>query len=86
EWTLPRWLDGVLRAQKWLVLGFLLFIIVLAVPTAALPGYLASPYHQAADMKMGAFFFNLTLLSGLCLGWVVLLTATFRQGFCRYLC
>nr|MBP8269855.1 ferredoxin [Aeromonas sp.] len=27
-----------------------------------------------------------TLISGLCLGWVLLLTATFRQGFCRYLC
>ena len=86
EWTPPRWLDAVLRGQKFLVLGFLLFIILLAVPAAALPGYLASPYHQAADMKMGAFFFNLTLISGLCLGWVLLLTASFRQGFCRYLC
>lgn len=86
EWTPPRWLDWLLRAQKFLVLGFLLFIILLAVPAAALPGYLASPYHQAADMKMGAFFFNLSLVSGLCLGWVLLLTATFRQGFCRYLC
>ncbi|EKP0308367.1 4Fe-4S binding protein [Aeromonas veronii] len=86
EWILPRWLDAVLRGQKFLVLGFLLFIILLAVPAAALPGYLASPYQQAADMKMGAFFFNLTLISSLCLGWVLLLTATFRQGFCRYLC
>ncbi|MGY3871503.1 4Fe-4S binding protein [Aeromonas crassostreae] len=86
EWTPPRWLDAVLRGQKFLVLGFLLFIILLAVPAAALPGYLASPYHQAADMKMGAFFFNLNLISGLCLGWVLLLTASFRQGFCRYLC
>ncbi len=86
EWTPPRWLDAVLRSQKFLVLGFLLFIILLAVPAAALPGYLASPYHQAADMKMGAFFFNLTLISGLCLGWVLLITALFRQGFCRYLC
>jgi NAD-dependent dihydropyrimidine dehydrogenase PreA subunit len=86
EWTPSRWLDVVLRGQKFVVLGFLLFIILLAVPAAALPGYLASPYHQAADMKMGAFFFNLTLVSGLCLGWVLLLTASFRQGFCRYLC
>ena len=86
EWTPPRWLDWLLRAQKFLVLGFLLFIILLAVPAAALPGYFTSPYHQAADMKMGAFFFNLSLVSGLCLGWVLLLTATFRQGFCRYLC
>lgn len=86
EWTPPRWLDVVLRGQKFLVLAFLLFIVLIAVPSAALPGYLASPYHQAADMKMGAFFFNLTLISGLCLGWVLLLTATFRQGFCRYLC
>ncbi|WP_265434516.1 4Fe-4S binding protein [Aeromonas salmonicida] len=86
EWTPPSWLDAVLRSQKFLVLGFLLFIILLAVPAAALPGYLASPYHQAADMKMGAFFFNLNLISGLCLGWVLLLTVAFRQGFCRYLC
>ncbi|MDM5129179.1 4Fe-4S binding protein [Aeromonas salmonicida] len=86
EWTPPRWLDAVLRSQKFLVLGFLLFIILLAVPAAALPDYLASPYHQAADMKMGAFFFNLNLISGLCLGWVLLLTTLFRQGFCRYLC
>ena len=86
EWTPPRWLDAVLRSQKFLVLAFLLFIVLVAVPGAALPGYFTSPYHQAADMKMGAFFFNLTLISGLCLGWVLLLTATFRQGFCRYLC
>ncbi|MCP3326338.1 ferredoxin [Aeromonas hydrophila] len=86
EWTPPRWLDVVLRGQKFLVLAFLLFIVLIAVPSAALPGYFTSPYHQAADMKMGAFFFNLTLISGLCLGWVLLLTATFRQGFCRYLC
>ncbi|HDX8355392.1 TPA: 4Fe-4S binding protein [Aeromonas dhakensis] len=86
EWTPPRWLDVVLRGQKFLVLAFLLFIVLMAAPDAALPGYFTSPYHQAADMKMGAFFFNLTLISGLCLGWVLLLTATFRQGFCRYLC
>lgn len=86
EWTPPRWLDGLLRAQKFLVLGFLLFVILLAVPSAALPGYLASAYHQAADMKMGAFFFTLSPVAALCLGWVVLLTASFRQGFCRYLC
>lgn len=86
EWAPPRWLDVVLRGQKFLVLAFLLFIVLIAVPSAALPGYFTSPYHQAADMKMGAFFFNLTLISGLCLGWVLLLTATFRQGFCRYLC
>ncbi|MFM4718841.1 4Fe-4S binding protein [Aeromonas bivalvium] len=86
EWAPPRWLDLALRGQKFLVLGFLLFIILIAVPSAALPGYFTSPYHQAADMKMGAFFFNLTLISGLCLGWVLLLTAAFRQGFCRYLC
>ena len=43
EWTPPRWLDAVLRGQKFLVLGFLLFIILLAVPAAALSGYLASP-------------------------------------------
>ncbi|MBP0604463.1 4Fe-4S binding protein [Aeromonas sanarellii] len=86
EWTPPRWFDAVLRGQKFLVLAFLLFIVLIAVPGAALPGYLASPYHQAADMKMGAFFFNLTPISGLCLVWVLLLTATFRQGFCRYLC
>lgn len=76
----------MLRGQKFLVLAFLLFIVLIAVPSTALPGYFTSPYHQAADMKMGAFFFNLTLISGLCLGWVLLLTATFRQGFCRYLC
>ncbi|MFB0769598.1 4Fe-4S binding protein [Aeromonas salmonicida] len=86
EWTPPCWLDAVLRSQKFLVLGFLLFIILLAVPAAALPGYFTSPYHQAADMKMGAFFFNLNLISGLCLGWVLLIAALFRQGFCRYLC
>ncbi|WP_421232130.1 4Fe-4S binding protein [Aeromonas sp. 600276] len=86
EWTPPRWLDVVLRGQKFMVLAFLLFIVLIAVPGAALPGYFTSPYHQAADMKMGAFFFNLTLISGLCLCWVLLLTATFRQGFCRYLC
>ncbi|MGL5947615.1 MAG: 4Fe-4S binding protein [Aeromonas sp.] len=86
DWTPPKTLDYFLRSQKFIVLGFLLFIILLAVPSTGLAYYLSSPYHQAADMKMGAFFFTLTPLAGLCLAWVVLLTAAVRQGFCRYLC
>ena len=69
----------VLRGQKFLVLAFLLFIVLIAVPGAAPPGYLASPYHQAADMKMGAFFFNLTPIRPL--PWLVLLlTANLPAG------
>ena len=43
EWVPPRWLDWLLRAQKFLVLGFLLFIILLAVPAAACPATSPAP-------------------------------------------
>ncbi|MGU5686750.1 4Fe-4S binding protein [Aeromonas allosaccharophila] len=86
EWAPPKWLDLLLKSQKFLVLSFLMFIVILAVPNVALPGYLMSQYHQAADMKMGAFFFNLNFISGIFVVWVLSITMFFKQGFCRYLC
>ena len=65
---------------------FCSFIILLAVPAAALPGYLASPYHQAADMKMGGPSSQpdpdpACALAGCCCS-----PPPSGKGFCRYLC
>jgi len=82
----PRWLDGILRSLKYLLLGFFTYAIFGLMSAAALAAFLDSPYHQVADVKMYYFFARISPLAfGVIVGLVVLSTAI-RGFWCRYLC
>lgn len=85
EYLPPAWLDWPLRMLKYLILAGLLYIII-GMPAAGIPGYLNSNYHKIADLKMALFFITPGLVTLLCFGFILSLSAWRRQGFCRYIC
>jgi len=81
----PAWLDWPLRILKYLLL-LALFYIVIGMPSESIPYYLQGNYHKIADLKMALFFVTPGLITLACFGFILVLAAWRRQGFCRYLC
>ena len=82
---LPRWLDLPLRALKYLLLAFFLFVVG-TMSAAAIEQFLSGPYGAVADVQMLNFFRNLSGTAG---GVLIVLFgfSLFIQNFwCRYLC
>ncbi|UGA57330.1 4Fe-4S binding protein [Vibrio sp. VB16] len=82
----PSWVDWPLRMVKYLLLVGLLYIVVLAMPSNALPHYLNGYYQKIADLKMGMFFITPSLIEGILIGLVLALVVWQDRAFCRYLC
>ncbi len=83
---LPRWLDYPLRGIKYLLLGFFVWAIFLAMNQPALKAFLDSPYNRVADIKMWYFFAEMSRLSAIVIGSLVVLSLVVRNFWCRYLC
>jgi polyferredoxin len=64
----------------------MLYIVLLAMPSNALPYYLNGNYQKIADLKMGMFFITPSLIEGTLIAVVVALAAWQDRAFCRYLC
>jgi hypothetical protein len=79
-------LDLPLRGLKYLLLLFFLKLIVIDMPGEALQGFLASPYWAVADVRMLQFFTAPSALSLGIIGLLILLSAVYRNFWCRYLC
>ncbi|MGL4747499.1 MAG: 4Fe-4S binding protein, partial [Shewanella sp.] len=78
----PAWLDWPLRMLKYLLL-LALFYIVIGMPSESIPYYLQGNYHKIADLKMALFFVTPGLITLACFGFILVLAAWRRQGFCR---
>ncbi len=85
EYLPPAWLDWPLRMVKYLIL-FGLFYIIFSMPAQSIPHYLSGNYHKIADLKMALFFITPGLVTLVCFGFILGLSAWRRQGFCRYIC
>ncbi|USD36395.1 MULTISPECIES: 4Fe-4S binding protein [Ferrimonas] len=81
----PKWLDWPLRMLKYLLL-LGLFYIVIGMPAESLPYYLDGNYQKIADLKMGLFFANPSVLALVVIAVILGLAAWQQQAFCRYLC
>ncbi len=85
KWKLPRFLDYPLRALKYILLAFFLFVI-LPMPAEALEAFLDSPYNQVADIKMLEFFTEISTFSFIVILTLVFLSVFIENFWCRYLC
>ncbi|MGA9750638.1 MAG: 4Fe-4S binding protein [Acidobacteriota bacterium] len=83
---IPRWLDGVLMAPKYLLLAFFAFFIVVAMPLRALEAFIEGPYNRVADVRMLAFFAHPSTLALAVLAGLLLLSFLVQNAWCRYLC
>jgi polyferredoxin len=82
---LPAWLDVPLRAIKYLLVAFFVWIIG-AMSAEALDGFMASPYGVVADVKMLNFFRDIGLAAAIVIGVLAVLSILVQNFWCRYLC
>ena len=84
--SFPRWLDYPLRSIKYLLLAFFVYSIFFVMGEFALKQFLDSPYNLLADVKMYYFFAEISRLSLIVIGSLMLLSLVIRNFWCRYLC
>lgn len=82
---LPRWLDIPLRALKYLLLGFFLFIIG-TMSAEALQSFMVTPYGVIADVKMLNFFRDIGQPAAIVIAILVFGSILVQNFWCRYLC
>ncbi len=83
---LPKWFDVPLRCLKYLLLGFFLYSVAIAMSPSALQAFIHSDYHKLADVRLLDFFRQ---ISPTALGVILVVTALgffLKNPFCRYLC
>lgn len=83
---LPRWLDVICRAPKYLLLAFFLVSICLQMPAAQVSAFIASDYNKIADIRLLEFFRHLSGVPLVFLVITLLLSLPLRNPFCRFLC
>ena len=81
----PRWLDYPLRALKYLLLLFFVWV-TLAMDPRALEAFLYSPFNAAADIRMYLFFAEISAFALTVLLVLAALSLLVRNVWCRYLC
>jgi polyferredoxin len=82
---LPMWLDALLMAPKYLLLGFFTYFIF-SMPLRSLAEFIHGPYNRVADVRMLAFFEHPSLVTLAVLGFLFALSFLVQNAWCRYLC
>ena len=86
ELRVPRWLDYPLRSLKYLLLGFFVWAIFIAMTTPALRAFLDSPYNLMSDVKMYYFFAEISQFALIVILVLFVLSMVIRGFWCRFLC
>ena len=85
-WTPPHLLDLALRGVKFVLLGFFVWAVWIAMDPAAVAAFLESPYAKVVDARMWAFFARPSHLTVAVLGMLMVGSVFVRDLWCRYLC
>lgn len=85
-YRLPRWLDGILRAGKYLLALFFIWAIFFNMPLKVVKEFIYSPYNILADIKMLRFFTEISMPALFVILGLILLSVLVRNFWCRYLC
>ncbi len=80
-----RWIDYPLRSIKYLLLLFFM-VSVLGMDAASLREFIYSPYNKMADVKMYAFFADISEFAIWTILILIGLSVVIRNFWCRYLC
>jgi polyferredoxin len=78
--------DLSLRSIKYILLGFFLFLIGLAMPPAMMVLFFITDYYKAVDVRMMLFFTEMTSLTLWFLVILFILSLLYKNVWCRYLC
>ena len=83
--VLPRWIDIPLRALKYVLLAFFVFVIS-RMSAEAVTDFMQQPYGIIADVKMLNFFRHLGQTAAIVIGILVVASIVIQNFWCRYLC
>lgn len=82
----PRWLDALLMAPKYLLLAFFGTFVLWKMAPEDLAAYVEGPYNRVADVRMLAFFLHPSTLTLAVLASLMVLSFLVKNAWCRYLC
>jgi len=86
NFTIPKWLDYLLRSLKYIILFFFISIIFFGMSGADAASFLQTPYNMVSDVKMLKFIQNLGAFGMSVIGILVVLSILYENFWCRYLC
>lgn len=86
NFSLPKWLDYPLRSLKYILLAFFVVFIFFGMSPRDAYSFLQTPYNMIADVKMLAFFQDITVVGITVIAVLVLLSLLIKHFWCRYLC
>jgi Polyferredoxin len=85
SFEVPRGADIGLRALKYVLLGFFVYIVV-AMPVMGIKGFMNSPYSIVSDVRMLGFFRYAGLATVVTMVVLVVGSVFVPNLWCRYLC
>lgn len=85
NWQLPLIVDRILRAIKYLLMGYFVVTAILW-PLSVLQGFLGSGYHAVSDIKLLRLFIDPSFTTLIVLVLLLLFSVGMRSPFCRFLC
>ena len=85
NFSLPRWLDVVLRGTKYLLLAFFAYAVA-TMSASAIAGFLSDPYGLIVDVRMLNFFRFLGGTAAFVLLGLIVASIFVQNFWCRYLC
>ena len=84
--SLPRWMDMVLRSLKYVIAGFFIWGIFFGMSIASVEQFIHSPYNRFADIKMLKFFVPISTTALMVIIVLMVLSLIIWHFWCRYLC
>jgi polyferredoxin len=81
----PLWIDLPLRALKYILLGFFLWVIS-TMGRDQISAFMNSAYYKLSDAKMLLFFTRISMLAAVVLLGLAILSMFIENFWCRYLC
>ena len=85
NFTLPHWLDVLLRGTKYLLLGFFAYAVA-TMSASAIADFLSAPYGLIVDVRMLNFFRFLGGTAAFVLLGLIVASIFVQNFWCRYLC
>lgn len=86
NFRMNRLADYAFRSLKYLLMMFFLYVIVIGMHPFAIVQFLEGDYYKIADVKMLYFFTKMTLTTFITLMILFVLSALYKNFWCRYLC
>jgi len=83
---IPHVLDVFFRSLKYFLLLFFLWSVLYQMNQFVLKNFIHSSFNIISEFKMLKFFTEMSLLTGLVLIGLIIVTFLFKHFWCRYLC